>query len=74
MPKELLHDHDVICVLGAFIIARAKEQLLDLMSYIKSYSAEDIELIWSSLSEALSDEEQDWLRSVLVEEVSYANY
>lgn len=74
MPKELLHDHDLICVLGAFIIAKARQQLLDLISYIRNYSTEDINLLWENLNTSLSNEEQEWFRSVLVEEVTNADY
>lgn len=72
MPKELLSDQDLICLMGALIVARAKEHLLDLISYIKDYSAQDLASIWEYISHSLSNQEKEWFRSLLEETVTNA--
>lgn len=67
MPKELLHDQDLVCLLGALIVAKAEEQLRETITYLQAYSAKDIKLIWDYLSLHLSHSEKEWFRSLLIE-------
>lgn len=60
---------DLVMLFGSLVVVRAKKDLLSLIHYVQTYSAEDLYELWQVVSAGLSNAERRWVVQLLQESV-----